>query len=242
MIRIAICDDLPEDLRSLVSHTDLYLARNGLEAKVSAFSNPDDLLTAIETRSFHLYLLDIVMPMVSGLEIGQEIRRLDREAQIVYTTSEPQFALRAYAVQPLAYLIKPIAEAQLFETLALAVAKADVDDDKTFVVKTADGLRVLRLADIACCEYQEHTAAFTLKSGDRIVSRTFRESFSEHCAPLFKDRRFVQCHAAYVANMRHVERFSRDSFSLCQGKLVPIAEKRYPAVRDAYLDYLAGRP
>ncbi|MGC4075792.1 MAG: LytTR family DNA-binding domain-containing protein [Rubrivivax sp.] len=240
MIRIAICDDQPDDLRSLVSQTDRYLSQQGVDAEVTGFGDADALLGAMATTSFHLYLLDIVMPMVSGLELGQQIRRVDREAQIVYTTTEPQFALRAYAAQPLAYLLKPIAEGQLFDTLTLAIAKADVQD-RTFVVKTGDGLRVLRLADIACCEYQEHTAVFTLRSGDRIASRTFRESFSEHCAPLFKDRRFVQCHAAYVANLRHVERFSRDSFSLCQGKLVPIAEKRYPAVRDAYLDYLASR-
>ena len=37
------------------------------------------------------------MPMVSGLELGKEIRRLDLEAQIIYATTEPQFALLAYA-------------------------------------------------------------------------------------------------------------------------------------------------
>ncbi|EGJ10608.1 two component transcriptional regulator, LytTR family protein [Rubrivivax benzoatilyticus JA2 = ATCC BAA-35] len=242
MIRIAICDDVPDELEHLSSLTRRYLGEHELDAEVSTFAHPDALLDALATKSFHLYLLDIVMPMVSGLELGQEIRRVDREAQIVYTTTEPQFALRAYAAQPLAYLVKPIAEAPLFEALALAVAKADVHDDRTFRVKSGDGLRVLRLADIACCEYQDHTAAVTLRDGDRIVSRTFRESFAEHCAPLLEDRRFVQCHAAYVVNLRHVERFSRDSFSLRHGKLVPIAEKRYAAVRDAYLDDLAGRP
>jgi DNA-binding LytR/AlgR family response regulator len=242
MIRIAICDDLPEAVARLTALTQHYAACQDLNAEITGFTDPDALLAAIKTRNHHLYLLDIVMPMVSGLEIGQEIRRLDREAQIVYTTSEPQFALQAYAVQPLAYLVKPIAEARLFETLALAIGKADVEDEKTFTVKAADGLRVLRLTDIACCEYDDHTAVYTLKGGDRITSRTFRESFSEHCGPLFKDRRFVQCHAAWVVNMRHVERFTRDAFLLCHGKLVPIAEKRYPAVRDAYLDHLAGRP
>ncbi|MBK1612561.1 LytTR family transcriptional regulator [Rubrivivax gelatinosus] len=242
MIRIAICDDLPDELQRLASLTAQYLSKQGVDAEVTAFADADALLGATRTRNFHLYLLDIVMPMISGLELGQEIRRVDREAQIIYTTSEPQFALRAYAVNPLGYLVKPIAEAQFFETLALAVAKADVDDDRTFAVKTADGLRVLRLADIACCEYHNHAAVFGLKGGEKVASRSFRESFSEYCAPAFNDRRFVQCHAAFVVNMRHVERFSKDSFTLPGGKLVPIAEKRYPAVRDAYLDYLAGRP
>ncbi|WP_242478369.1 LytR/AlgR family response regulator transcription factor [Rubrivivax gelatinosus] len=233
---------MPEEVARLTALTQHYAACQDLNAEVTGFTDPDALLAAIETRNYHLYLLDIVMPMISGLELAQEIRRVDREAQIVYTTTEPQFALRAYAVQPLAYLVKPIAETQFFDTLALAVARADVGDERTFAVKTADGLRVIRLADIACCEYHHHTAVFALKSGEKLASRSFRESFAEYCAPALGDPRFVQCHAAFVVNMRHVERFSKDSFTLRGGKLVPIAEKRYATVRDAYMDYLASRP
>lgn len=242
MIRIALCDDMPEELRRLSALTERHANALGLDAEISAFADPDALLAALQTRNFHLYLLDIVMPMVSGLEVAQEIRRLDREAQIVYATTEPQFALRAYAAQPLAYLVKPIDEAQLRQTLEMAVAKADFDDERSFAVKTAEGLRVIRLADIVCCEYHRHATVLALRNGEKVASRSFRESFAEYCAPALRDPRFVQCHAAFVVNMRHVERFSKDSFTLRGGRLVPIAEKRYPAVRDAYMDYLAGRP
>ena len=242
MIRIAICDDQPEELHRLVALTDQALSRRGLDAEVSGFQHPEALLTAIETTRFDLFLLDIVMPMISGLELGQEIRRLDREAQIIYTTAEPQFALRAYAVQPLGYLVKPIDAAPLFELLALAVAKAECAAEQTFAVKIADGLQVLKTSQIASCEYSKHAAVFGLKGGEKLVSRSFRENFSDYCAPLLQDRRFVQCHAAFIVNMRHVERFTKDDFMLCNGTRVPIAEKRYPAVRDAYLDYLASRP
>lgn len=69
------------------------------------FSHPDKLLTTIETESFHLYILDIVMPMVSDIALSKEIRRLDRKAQIIYATTEPQFVLHAYAASPINYLI-----------------------------------------------------------------------------------------------------------------------------------------
>ena len=108
MLRIAICDDMPNELQSLVLLTKQYLSVNSLDAEVTEFSHSDGLLKAIEAESFHLYILDIVMPMLNGLELGKEIRRLDREAQIIYATTEPQFALQAYAASPLNYLIKPI--------------------------------------------------------------------------------------------------------------------------------------
>ncbi|HEX3029318.1 MAG TPA: LytTR family DNA-binding domain-containing protein, partial [Clostridia bacterium] len=156
MLRIAICDDMPDELQSLVSLTNLYISTKSLDAEVIEFSHPDALLTAIEAGSFHLYILDIVMPMVNGLELGKEIRRLDLEAQIIYATTEPQFALQAYAASPINYLIKPIEEKQLFDTLTLAISKADFVEEQTFTVKTADSLRVIELSDIACCEYRGH--------------------------------------------------------------------------------------
>lgn len=240
MMRIAICDDISHELQSLVALTHEYLSIGGVDAEVVAFSHPDALLTAIESQSFHLYLLDIVMPMVSGLELGKEIRRIDREAQIIYATTEPQFALQAYAANPVSYLIKPVDKRRLFDVLALAVAKADLAEEQTFAVKTADGLRVIRLSSIACCEYRSHAAVFSIANGEQLPSRTFRESFGEYCAALLQDRRFLQCHAAFVINMRHVERFAKDGFTI-GGKIVPIASTRYSAVRDAYMDYLTAK-
>lgn len=241
MIRIAICDDIPEDLQNVVSLTDQYLSEKGVNAEVTVFSHPDSLLTAIETASFHVYILDIVMPMVSGLELGKEIRRLDKEAQIIYATTEPQFALNAYAASPVNYLIKPVDRQQLFDTLKLAFSRADLACEQTFTVKTSGSLRVVRLSDVVCCEYSSHAATLTLTNGEEIFSRTFRESFSEYCAPMLKDRHFLQCHTSFVVNMRRVERFAKESFTLCGGKIVPIASKRYSAVRDSYMDYLAAR-
>ena len=241
MLRIAICDDMKDELKSLVLLTNQYISANSLDAEVTEFSNPDGLLNAIEEESFHLYILDIVMPMVSGLELGKEIRRLDREAQIIYVTTEPQFALQAYAASPLNYLIKPIDKQQLFDTLTLAISKVDLAEERAFTVKTADSLRTIKLSDIACCEYKQHSVIFSLTNGEEVFSRTIRENFSVYCASILKDRHFLQCHTSFVVNMRRVERFAKDSFILRGGKIVPISSKQYPVVRDTYMDYLMAK-
>lgn len=238
MLRIAICDDQPRELGIINEHIKEYLGDHPWEAEIQAFPHPDKLLTATESERFHLYILDIVMPMVSGLELGKEIRRLDREAQIIYATTEPQFALQAYAASPINYLIKPIEKQQLFDTLTLAISKADLAEDRTFAVKTAESLRVIKLSDIICCEYRNHAVIFSLANGEEVSSRTFRENFSEYCAAILRDRHFLQCHTSFMINLRRVERFAKDSFTLYGGKIVPIAAKQYSAVRDAYMDYL----
>ncbi len=241
MLRIAVCDDMLDELQNIVTLTNQYISAKNLDTEMTKFSHPNELLNAIEAERFHLYILDIVMPMVSGLELGKEIRRLDREAQIIYATTEPQFALQAYAASPVNYLIKPINKQQLFDTLTLAISKADIAEEQTFSIKTSDSLRVIKLSDVVCCEYRNHVVIFSLANGKEVLSRTIRENFSGYISPILKDKHFLQCHTSFVVNMRQVERFAKDSFTLFGGKIVPIATKQYPTVRDAYMDYLMAK-
>lgn len=241
MLRIAICDDQPRELEVINEYITEYLDTHTLEAEIKEFSHPDKLMTTIEAENFHLYILDIVMPMVSGIELGKEIRRFDRETQIIYATTEPQFALQAYAASPINYLIKPIDKDQLFDTLTFAISKIDLSEEHTFTVKTVDSLRVLNVSDILCCEYRSHAVIFTLINGEEIISRTIRESFAEYIIPILRDIRFLQCHISYFVNMRRVERFAKDSFTLRGGKIIPISAKQYSVVRDRYMNFLMSK-
>ena len=241
MLRIAICDDQPGELKIINEYITEYIGTHALELEMKEFTHPDQLLSAIETESFHLYLLDIVMPMVSGLELGQSIRRLSREAQIVYITTEPGYALNAYAVNPLHYLLKPVKKQELFSTLELAFSKADFGKEITVTVKVKEGLRTLSAGQIACCEYKNHTARYTLTSGERVETTTLACGFAEHIAPLLHDARFLSPHVSFALNMSRVEKLVREGFYLRNGGFVPVSARQYTAVRNAYLYYRLGR-
>ena len=81
---------------------------------------------------------------------------------------------------------------------------------------------------------------YTLKSGERVVTLTISRSFAEHIAPLLRDRRFIQPHAAYVVNMSCAERLSKDGFQMRGGARIPVSGKQFAAVRNAYMSYRLG--
>ena len=240
MLRIAVCDDMDSELKCIVALTNEYLTGRGMSAELRAFSHPDALLTACEKESFHIFLLDMVMPMVSGLELGREIRRGSTDAQIIYITTEPGFALDAYAVNPLHYLIKPVDKARLFAALDLAAEKVDHGEETAVTVKTKNGLRTLSADTIASCEYKRHAVLYTLTNGETVETTTISGSFAEHIAPLLQDKRFIQPHAAFSVNMSLVERLDKDGFTLKGGAFVPVSGKQYRSVRNAYMSYRLG--
>ena len=240
MLRIAVCDDMDAELQRIVALTNEYLTERGMSAELREFSHPDALLTACEKESFHIFLLDMVMPMVSGLELGREIRRGSADAQIIYITTEPGFALDAYAVNPLHYLLKPVDKAKLFAALDLAAEKVDYGEETTITVKTKNGLRTISTDMIALCEYQRHAVLYTLLNGETVETTTITGSFAEHIAPLLRDKRFIQPHAAFAVNMSLAERLDKDGFTLKGGAFAPVSGKQYTSVRNAYMSYRLG--
>lgn len=240
MVRIAVCDDSEAELREIAALAAEYLSACGVAGTVRTFDHPDALLKTCETQSFHIYLLDMVMPMLGGIELGRAIRRQSADAQIVFITTEPGFALDAYAVNPLHYLLKPVQRDALFSALELGCKKVGYGEETAVTIRTRDGLRTLAADEIACCEYARHSVVYTLSDGTRAETATLRESFAEHIAPLLRDRRFLQPHAAFAVNLRYVERLDKSGFTLRGGAFVPVSGKLYAAVRDAYMNYRLG--
>ncbi len=240
-LKIAICDDQPQALETEFLLTTNFLREKHIEGEVIRFSHPDQLLTAAKAEHFQIYILDIVMPMLNGIELSREIRKDDQESQIIFVTNEPGFALQSFSANPINYLLKPVDPKQLYDTLAFALSKINLPEDKAFSIKTSDGLRVLNFNKIACCEYTDHKVICTLTTGESIESRTIIGNFASYITPLLADIRFIQTHASFVVNMNRVECFAKDSFVLYGGKIIPISANKYSFVRDSFMDYLMTR-
>jgi two-component system response regulator AlgR len=80
-------------------------------------------------------LLDIRMPEIDGIEVAQHIQKLDEPPAVIFTTAYDAYALKAFEVHAIDYLLKPIRIARLFEALARA---------RTFAPLRADVLREIR--------------------------------------------------------------------------------------------------
>lgn len=241
MLRVAICDDIEAELKYIVELLNRFLADRNMTAQVREFEHPDNLMTVCEKESFHIFLLDMVMPMVSGLDLGRNIRRISTDAQIIYITTEPGFALDAYSVNPLHYLIKPVDKDKLFAVLDLAVEKVDFGGERAVTVKTKDGLCTLSKDSILCCEYAYHRVIYTLIGGKQIETASIRDSFSKHISPLLEDKRFLSPHASFALNMSFVEKLDKSGFILRGGVFVPVSGRQFTAVRNAYMSYRLGK-
>ena len=77
-------------------------------------------LDLLGTTAADVILLDIRMPEMDGIELAQHLQKLERPPAIIFTTAYDAYAIRAFEVQAIDYLLKPIRAARLVEALKRA--------------------------------------------------------------------------------------------------------------------------
>ena len=238
MLRIALCDDEKKQLSQAAAMLNAYLSsRPDLSGQVETFRSGSTLLARVEdVGGFDLYVLDILMPELSGIDTGRRLRALGDGGEIIYLTSSNDFAADSYDVRAFFYLLKPVNEGKLFQVLDAAVENLKRRRSSAVVVTTVDGPRRILLERIRYVErvgrYMRYYCTDTT-----IDSQTIRVSFREAVAPLLADRRFCLCGASFLLNFQHVTGVNGQSALLDNGQTVALPRTAAADFKKAWGSY-----
>ena len=238
MLRIAICDDEEKQLDQIAALLNAYLQpRPGLHGQVEAFRSGRELLERAEKAGgFDLYVLDILMPELSGIDTGRRLRALGEGGEIIYLTSSNDFAADSYDVRAFFYLLKPIEEEKLFRVLDGAVEQLNRRRSSAVVVTTADGSRCILLERIRYVERIGRCMRYYCTDGI-VDSQTIRVPFRAAAASLLADRRFCLCGASFVLNFQHVTGVNGQAALLDNGQSVALPRAAAADFKKAWGNY-----
>lgn len=241
MLKIAVCDDNPEHLDDMMGWLERYLrARPEVEAQPAAFQSGEALLKrAIAQRGFDLYLMDVLMPGLDGIQAGRRLRELGDGGEIIYLSSSDEFAVQSYDVRAFFYLLKPLSEERLFQVLDEAVEKLNRRRNGGIVVATPSGPRRILLERIRYVERVGRSMRYYCVDGS-VDSQTIHASFREMAAPLLADPRFYLCGASFVFNFQRVTGVSGQAALLDDGSRISLPRKAVAAFKTAWGRYWLG--
>ena len=240
-IRAVIIDD--EQLaRAIVrehlsSHPEIQIlgeCANGFEAvKLVTEQNPD------------LLFLDIQMPKLTGFEV---LELLDRKPAVIFVTAYDQYALKAFEVHAIDYLLKPFTRERFEEALLQAkslVNRQDTQQVSSLVsevrsnnkplervlIKEGSTVRVLPVDSIDYIEAQDDYAAF--ESAGKLYLKQQRLGELE---TLLDPTRFVRIHRSYILNidrLAKLEPYAKDSRMavLKDGSRLPVSRSGYDKLK-----------
>ena len=166
--------------------------------------------------------LDIEMPWMNGFELVEMLQPIDFE--IIFITAYDQFAVKAFRLSAVDYLMKPVERPLLIEAVSrltgrnpdtdiqqqkmaqlLSNIKDPVAGNPKISVPNRDGLDLIAVRDIIYCKANSsYTEIFLLDGTSKLVSRVLKD-----IAFQMESFDFMRVHQSYLVNMEHLKSYHR---------------------------------
>ena len=174
-LRVLLVDD--EELARLRLRGLVHDCVEPRASVVGEAANAAQALAWLATQTCDLLLLDVQMPGRDGTQLADELRRLPEPPAVVFVTAHAQHALRAFDLEAVDYLTKPVRRERLHAALQrvaqrlaprLSSASAPAPGaDETPVIVVTDRGRVLRVPLAEVLYFKAELKYVTLRTADR---------------------------------------------------------------------------
>lgn len=235
MIRIALCDDNEKELSALARSVRAFIGHKsyGDTIQMDTFSSSLKILYQLEEKEIYdIYILDIDMPHMNGLQLARSIRDSDPIAIIFFLTSHMEFASEGYKVEALRYVHKSESSEQLYEALDHAILKCTGRaQDCVTVTHYRDTIRIPYAEIMYVRRSSRVLEIHTRTLGVYTDRRGIRDFYK-----LLNPRRFLFIDRGTILNVDYIQRTERDSVVLFNKEQLAINHRRILEVKQAIAD------
>lgn len=239
LMRIAVCDDDGQERKQIMQLVrEFFIHSCGDEqADIFEFDNSMDLIAKVSSgKRFDIFLLDVVMTALNGIELAAEIRKYDTVAKIIFLTSSAEFAVKSYTVDAFHYLLKPVDREAFLPVLEKAFRDIDKALKEFLLVETQNELVKIFFHQLCYVEVIGRRIYFNQKDG---VAAECISAISRIEEQLLKDKRFIKSHRSYIVNMDYVRTLTKDGFIMINDQFVPVSRNAYKSVKQVFFEYLS---
>jgi len=239
MIRIAIVDDETE-FAEKVEKQIKHFFREKREQVYTYRSDGKELLQEIsKQRNFNIYLFDVEMPKMDGLELGKSVHELDPHGKIIFLTAYEKYAIQGIQLGIYYYILKNSWWTELSQILEKICREEEENSAEFITLSEEDGACRLLINDIMyMIKDQKNTMYYCTDRSGQEVSRIYQEriSLDEAHARLPQDR-FIRIIKGIIINMKYVVRTERLEVTMRDGKVFPISKIRKGQVHNKMAEY-----
>ena len=218
MLRSIIIDDEKKCIETLA----FDLAKHCPEVQIiSKCNSAKEGLQAIKKWHPDLIFLDIEMPWMNGFEMLEILDEIDFD--IIFTTAYDAYAIKAFRISAVDYLLKPIDKDDLIEAIQKVINKkghTSFDKDhldlllqnmkpndptKRIAIPSTEGYDLIPVSDIIYLEADGSYTQVYLQNGKKLfVSRSIKEMNA-----MLSDFNFCRIHHSHVINLNHTVKYVR---------------------------------
>ena len=233
MLGIAIVEDDGEHAALLESFIRQYAEERHIPVSVQLFHDAVTFLDQYRAE-YQIVFMDIMMPMLDGMEAAKLLRQKDSTVVLVFVTTMRQYAVQGYEVDACDFLVKPVTypEFALKFTRILSKVPSEAASGNEVFLKTENSFVRLSSRDILYVEVSGHYCIYHTVSGDYRRYQTMKSAESSLPADSF-----ARCNNYLLVNLAHVSRMDGMEVHV-GGAVLPVSYPRRKAFADAMAKYM----
>lgn len=231
-MRILICDDDILMCGQLQKYIENYFEKICAKSpEIVCFSNGESLLA--DKGEKDILFLDIEMPGINGIYVGNELKKANEHIIIFVVTSYSEYLDDAMRFHVFRYLSKPIDKHRFFRNMKDAL---DLYNTMTIKipVETRYGVHTLPASSVITIEAQ----------GRKVIVHTTTQDFEsvrnmQYYLELLPRSCFFQTHRSFIVNFEHITDFDHSLVHMAGGRFhAYLTKRKYTSFKNAYLLYL----
>ncbi|MDH6366585.1 MULTISPECIES: LytTR family DNA-binding domain-containing protein [unclassified Breznakia] len=238
MIEICLCEDNQRTREREIEFLEKFDRKHNVMMQLSTFKTAEELLffLADHLKEVDIFLLDVYLPDMSGIELAKKIRNMGSDAQIIFITSSKDHVFEAFDTMPLHYITKDTFYSGKLEDALLKAIELRNTRSPQFTYKKRGSDNFVDINDIYSFEINGRVTIIDTTHGVDDFYGKMQDL--EESLPMDS---FLRVHRSFMVNMKHIIRFSPTMITLRNGKEIPIGKSYYANSRAAFTDYLNKR-
>lgn len=236
MLRIAICDDMKDQVRLIHRAAMNYFSKENQQVIYKLYDNASAFLDDVEAKlPFDIVLLDIYMPGILGTDIARQLRREKGKSEIIFLTSSDEFALDAFSVDAAHYLLKPFTQNQFNQAMKRAFDRIRLRNSRRVIFKVEGGIRVEEIENILYAESNSHILTVVLND-DTFTTRQSLTALKENLDTISPGQ-FVVPSKGYLVNRKAIRAIKSNGVEIGDA-LIPISRGTSKKFQEEYFAYI----
>ena len=239
-MKCLLCDDNIEMIEEICRYLNKYKIEKNMVLEIDCFYEPQLCLKQVKNKKYDIYLLDIIMPGISGIELAKIIRNYHEDGIILFLTTSDEYYGEAFEVEALQYLIKPVKKEELdraIDRAKLYLAGLKTERKEMIVIDTKQGIRRLEKQKIVFLEAHRHVWSFYMINGEIIQTKNAVLN-TKNALEQLGEADFCLCNRGIIVNLHYVKFVEYNIFIMKSGEKIPISTRRLTEVKNRYVNYI----
>lgn len=225
----AICDDCKEDLGLLKSYIENYSAHNSLNIELHTYDAIESVKSALNQYSYDILFLDIYVNKESGIAFAESIRN-QFHGDLVFVTVSQDFAVDAFRLNAIHYLVKPVTAGQIAECFS-----------RVHFFKPARHLNIV--SNYNDIQVPEQLIQYMESYTNTVIIHTENQTFSTHeslgsVLKRLDPGHFIRPYRSYIVNMNYIDHLYKGQIILKNHTHIPVARQKKKEIQERYHQFL----